>query len=183
MHDHLRMTIARRLATTAAAGLVGSALAVTAPGVAAAADPCQLGWSNVGPRSCATTEVRTAPAWTVGNGICVGMLSAAGVAYDGPLSQYHAFPGTSHSIELRITQGFSPLGDWAPTVLACDVTAIVDWHNLDTGRSGSVSQFVPAGHTGSRPFYLHVDSGPGRVALTVRTDRPSVPATAEVFVP
>ncbi|NUP25379.1 MAG: hypothetical protein HOQ44_01565 [Nocardia sp.] len=142
--------------------------------MAAAADPCQLGASNVGPRTCATTEVRTAPAWTLGNGICVGMLSAAGVAYDGPLSQYHAFPGTAHSIELRITQGFSPLGD---------VTAIVDWRNLDTGRSGSVSHFIPAGNTGSRPFYVHVDPGPGRVALTVRTDRPGIPATAEVFVP
>lgn len=183
MHDHPCMTIARKLATTAATGLVGAAMAVTAPGVAEAADPCQLGVSNVGPRTCATTEVRTAPAWTLGNGVCVGMLSAAGVAYDGPLSQYHVFPGTAHSIELRITQGFSPLGNFAPTVLACDVTAIVDWRNLDTGRSGSVSHFIPAGHTSSRPFYMHVDSGPGRVALTVRTDRPSVPATAEVFVP
>lgn len=177
------MTTARKLATTAAAGLIGAAMAVAAPGVAGAADPCQLGVSNVGPRTCATNEVRTAPAWMLGNGICVGMLSAAGVAYDGPLSQYHVFPGTAHSIELRITQGFSPLGNWAPTLLACDVTVIVDWRNLDTGRSGSVSQFIPAGHTSSWPFYLLVDSGPGRVALTLRTDRPSVPATAEVFVP
>ncbi|WP_245669535.1 hypothetical protein [Nocardia speluncae] len=177
------MTIARKLATTAAAGLFGAAMAVAAPGVAAAADPCQLGASNVGPRTCATTEFRTAPAWTLGNGVCVGMLSAAGVAYDGPLSEYHVFPGTAHSIELRVTQGFSPLGNFAPTLLACDVTAILDWRNLDTGRSGSVSHFIPAGNTSSRPFFMHVDSGPGRVALTLRTDRPSVPATTEVFVP
>ncbi|WP_245649511.1 hypothetical protein [Nocardia shimofusensis] len=177
------MTIARGSASTAAAGLLGAAMAVTAPGVAHAADPCQLGVSNVGPRTCAMTEVRTAPTWTLGNGVCVGMLSAAGVAYDGPLSEYHTFPGTAHSIELRITQGFSPLGNFAPTILACDVTAIVDWRNLDTGRSGSVSHFIPASNNVSRPFYVHVDSGPGRVVLTVRTDRPSVPATAEVFVP
>ncbi|WP_245670904.1 hypothetical protein [Nocardia flavorosea] len=177
------MTITRKMATAAVAGLVGAAMAAVAPGVAGATDSCQLGWSNVGPRSCAMNEIRTAPAWTLGNGVCVGMLSAAGVAYDGPLAHYHAFPGTAHSIELRITQGFSPLGNFAPTLLACDVTAIVDWHNLDTGRSGSVSHFIPAGYTSYRPFHLHVDSGPGRVALTLRTDRPSVPATAEVFVP
>ncbi len=176
------MTIARGLVSTTAAGLLGAAMALTAPGVANA-EPCRLGASNVGPRSCATTELRTAPAWTLGTGFCVGMLTAAGVAYDGPLAEYHVFPGTAHSIELRITQGFSPLGDYAPTVLACDVTAIVDWRNLDTGDSGSVSRFVPAGSTGARPLFVHVDSGPGRVALTLRTDRPGIPASTEVFVP
>lgn len=36
---------------------------------------------------------------------------------------------------------------------------------------------------GDWPFYVHVDSDPGRVALTLRTDRPRVPATTEAFVP
>ncbi|WP_245649379.1 hypothetical protein [Nocardia shimofusensis] len=159
-------------------------MAVAAPGTANAADPCQLGWSNVGPRSCAMTQFNSAPTWTLGNGVCVGMLTAGGTAYDGPLpSTHYSAPGSTHSIELRLLQGFSPLGDWAPSLLACDVTAIIDWHNLDTGQRGSVTRFIPAWRTGSHPDFVYVHPGPGRVALTVRTDRPSIPATTEVFVP
>lgn len=159
-------------------------MAVAAPGTASAADPCQLGWSNVGPRSCVTTQFNSAPTWTLGNGVCVGMLTAAGTAYDGPLPGTHyGAPGSTHSIEIRLSQGFSPLGDYAPTLLACDVTAIIDWHNLDTGQRGSLTHFISANRSGSRPDFLYVHPGPGRVALTVRTDRPSVPATTEVFVP
>ncbi len=159
-------------------------MAVASPGAANAADPCQLGWSNVGPRSCAMTQFNSAPAWTLGNGVCVGMLNAAGTGYDGPLAGTHySAPGSTHSIELRLSQGFSPLGTWAPTVLACDVTAIIDWHNLDTGQRGSLTHFIPAFKTGTTPDFLYLHTGPGRVALTVRTDRPNIPATTEVFVP
>ncbi|TCN50197.1 hypothetical protein EV641_113178 [Rhodococcus sp. SMB37] len=156
---------------------------VAAPGVASAADPCQLGWSNVGPRSCAMTDVGMAPVLTLGNGICAGMMVASGTAFDGPLYHYSTFPGATHAIDLRISQGFSPLGEWAPTILACDVTAIVDWRNLDTGRSGSVSQFIPASHTSTRPMNVLVNTGPGRVQLTLRTDHPSIPVSTEAFVP
>ncbi|HLS75728.1 MAG TPA: hypothetical protein VK083_02910 [Nocardia sp.] len=177
------MTMMKGSTSTAAVGIIGAAMALAAPGAAQAQDPCQLGWSNVGPRTCDMRDVRPAPTFTLGNGVCVGMLNAAGVSYDGPLEHYSTFPGTTHSIELRLTQGFSPLGNFAPTLLACDVTAIVDWHNLDTGQTGSVSRFVPAGNTSMYPVYVHVPTGPGRVSLTVRTDRPSVPSTTEVFVP
>lgn len=162
---------------------MGTALLVAAPGVAGAADPCQLGWSNVGPRTCAMTNVQMPPVLTLGNGICAGIMVPSGTAFDGPLAQYSSAPGASHAIELRISQGFSPLGEWAPTLLACDVTAIVDWHNLDTGRSGSVSQFIPAHHTSTHPMIVHAFTGPGQVQLTLRTDRPSIPVSTQVTVP
>ncbi|NNH69930.1 hypothetical protein HLB23_08645 [Nocardia uniformis] len=110
------------------------------------------------------------------------MLSTGGTAFDGPLYHYSEAPGAVHSVVLRITQGFSPIGEWGPQLLACDVTAVVDWHNLDSGRTGSVSRFIPATQR-SAPAILVADTGPGRVQLTVRTDRPNIPATAEVFVP
>ena len=169
--------------SAAVTGLVAVALFVVAPGSAGAADACRLGASNTGPRSCATTEFRSPPMLTVGDGICVGILNSAGVAFDGPLYQYSSFPGATHSVELRVTQGFSPLGDYAPTFLACDVTAIVDWHNLDTGQRGTLTRYIPAGSVSSRPVFMQVGTGPGRVQLTLRTDRPSIPVTTEVFVP
>lgn len=124
-----------------------------------------------------------APVWTLGNGLCAGMLVASGTAFDGPVWEYSAAPGAVHSVELRISQGFSPLGEWAPTILACDVTAIIDWQNLDTGRSGTESRYVPASNTSTRPMIVPVGTGPGRVRLTVRTDHPSIPASTEVVVP
>ncbi|WP_287218753.1 hypothetical protein [Rhodococcus sp. (in: high G+C Gram-positive bacteria)] len=173
----------RRFVSVAAAGLMGGAMFLVAPGVAGAAEPCQLGWSNVGPRSCQMNEVRAAPVLTLGDGICAGIFSASGTAYDGPLWEYSPAPGATHAIDLRISQGFSPLGEWAPTILACDVTVVVDWHNLDTGHTGTVSRFVPAHHTSTRPMNVQVYTGPGRVALTLRTDRPSIPVSTEVVVP
>lgn len=164
---------------------MGAALFVAAPSAASAApdDSCQLGWSNVEPRSCVQNDVNLPPVLTLGDGICAGIFSAQGAAFDGPLWDYSDARGAVHSIEMRISQGFSPLGEWAPTILACDVTTIIDWKNLDTGQSGSVSQFVPAGNNGTNPAYAYVGTGPGRVQLTVRTDRPSIPVSTEVFVP
>ncbi|WP_245717704.1 hypothetical protein [Nocardia jejuensis] len=168
---------------TAAAALLGAGAAVTAaPATADPGGPCQLGYSNVEPRSCAQNSFTLAPVLTVGDGICAGMFFTGGTAFDGPLYGYSEAPGAEHSVVLRITQGFSPVGEWGPQLLACDVTAVVDWHNLDTGQGGSVSRFVPAGQRLS-PAILVAGTGSGRVQLTVRTDRPSIPASTEVFVP
>ncbi|RVW09339.1 hypothetical protein EGT67_11095 [Prescottella agglutinans] len=128
-------------------------------------------------------NVGMAPVWTLGDGICPAMLTAAGTAFDGPMYRYGSSPGPSHSIELRITQGFSPLGEWGSTVLACDATAIIDWQNLDTGQSGTVSQHVPVTSTSTFPKFVYVGTGPGRVRLTMRTDHPSIPVTTDVVVP
>jgi hypothetical protein len=178
------VTFAKSFASAAATVLAGTALCLAAPGTAQAADPCQLGWSNVGPRSCVMNELRTAPVATLGNGVCIGILNVAGTAFDGPLAEYTPAPGAAHAISLRISQGFSPLGNWAPTVLACDVTAVIDWHNLDSGATGSVTRFIPADKTSTYPVQDVVAyTGPGRVQLTVRTDKPNIAQSTEVFVP
>ncbi|MEV0341159.1 hypothetical protein AB0H49_19250 [Nocardia sp. NPDC050713] len=166
----------------AAIALLGAGLAVVAAPAQADPGPCQLGWSNVGPRSCVQNNFNLAPVFTLGNGVCVGIFSVGGTSFDGPLNEYSEAPGAAHAVSVRITPGFSPIGTWGPQLLACDVTAVVDWHNLDTGQRGSVSRFVPAWQRSS-PTIVVADTGPGRVQLTVRTDRPSIPATSEVFVP
>ncbi|QLY34266.1 hypothetical protein H0264_10465 [Nocardia huaxiensis] len=122
------------------------------------------------------------PVFTVGYGTCAGMLNTGGTAFDGPLYEYSEAPGAVHSIVLRITPGFSPVGEWGPQLLACDITAIVDWRNLDTGQAGSVSRFIPAWQRLS-PAIVLAETGAGRVQLTVRTDRPNIPATTEIVVP
>ncbi|MGF7120212.1 hypothetical protein DEU38_1082 [Rhodococcus sp. AG1013] len=129
------------------------------------------------------TDVGMAPVWTLGDGICPGMLVASGNAFDGPLSEYSSAPGAVHSVELRVTQGLSPLGEWGSTVLACNATAIIDWQNLDTGQTGTVSRYIPASNTSAWPVYVHVGTGPGRVRLTMRTDHPSIPVSTDVVVP
>ncbi|WP_024800304.1 hypothetical protein [Nocardia sp. BMG51109] len=160
--------------------LLGAAAA--APATADAGEPCQLGWSNVGPRTCAKADFTLSPVATLGNGICAGLLSTGGTAFDGPLYEYSEAPGAAHSVVLRIAQGFSPVGEWGPQLLACDVTAIVDWHNLDTGQAGSVRRFVPAGQRFT-PAIVLAETGPGRVQLTLRTDKPNIPAATEIVVP
>ncbi|MGV9414526.1 hypothetical protein ACWDOP_31875 [Nocardia sp. NPDC003693] len=168
---------------TAAAFLGAGAIVTAAPATADhPGGPCQLGWSNVEPRSCVQNSFNLSPTFSVGNGICAGLFMTGGTAFDGPLYQYSEAPGAEHAVVLRITQGYSPVGYWGPQFLACDVTAVVDWFNHDTGQGGSVSQFIPAGQR-STPAILVAYTGPGRVQLTVRTDRPNVPASAEVFVP
>lgn len=185
-NDAQGMSMSYRTTSATVTALIGAAMFVAAPGVAGAtdvADPCQLGWSNVGPRTCAQAPVNMAPVWTLGDGICAGMLTASGTAFDGPLGQYSEVPGAVHSVELRITQGFSPLGEWGSTTLACNVTAVIDWRNLDTGQSGTASRYIPASKTSSFPTVMQVGTGPGRVRLTMRTDGPSIPVSTDVVVP
>ena len=148
------MPTSHKSASAAVTGLISAAMFVAAPGVAGATEatgPCQLGTSNTEPRSCAQSEIGYNRVLTLGNGICAGLMSVSGTAFDGPLWDYSEGRGAVHSVELRISQGFSPLGNWGSTTLACDVTAIIDWQNLDTGQSGTVSRPVPASNTSTRP--------------------------------
>ncbi|MEV0507364.1 hypothetical protein AB0I30_07615 [Nocardia tengchongensis] len=161
----------------------GAAVAAAPAGAEPNGSPCQLGWSNVEPRSCAQNNFNMSPVFTLGNGVCAGMFSTGGTAFDGPLYQYSEAPGASHSVILRISQGFSPLGNWAAQLLACDVNAIVDWNNADTGQQGSVTRFIPAGQSSTNPAIFPVNTGPGRVHLTIRTDRANIPANLDVVVP
>lgn len=175
------MTLRTSFASTAAAILAGSALCLAVPGTANADDTCQLGVSNVGPRSCVMNELRTAPVPTLGNGVCFGLVNVGGTAFDGPLNSPSVAPGATHSISLRISQGL--LGNMAPALLTCDVNVIVDWRNLDNGATGSMTHFVPARHNSTYPFQVVAPTGPGRFQVTVRTDRPSLPASTEIVVP
>ncbi|KAA0016524.1 hypothetical protein FOY51_26260 [Antrihabitans cavernicola] len=111
------------------------------------------------------------------------MITTQGTAYDGPRDKYADIPGASHAIELTISQGFTPLGPFLPPILNCDVTAIYDWHNADTGQSGSVSRFVPANLSSTSRVVVTAVTGPGRVQLTMRTDHPNIPVTLDVVVP
>ncbi|MBD0322996.1 MAG: hypothetical protein ICV72_06350 [Aldersonia sp.] len=130
------------------------------------------------------TNFSTPPAFTLGNGVCAAVLQASGNGFDGPLWQYSEAPGATHGIIVRITQGFSPLGEWAPSILTCDMTAVVDWHNLDTGARGSESRHMPwLAQPSIRPTIVPLYTGRGRVQLTLRTAHPNIPASTEVFVP
>ena len=180
------MPTSRKSLSAAAIGLLGAALLVTAPGAANAApgaSACMLGSSNVGPRSCVMRAVNLPPVMTLGDGVCAGILSANGTAFDGPLWRYESAPGKTHSVKLRLAQGFSPLGEWAPTLLACNTTAVIDWKNFRTGKSGTVKKFVRATNNGNHPAETYVSTGSGRVRLTVHTTRPSVPVSTVVVVP
>ncbi|WP_280497362.1 hypothetical protein [Nocardia farcinica] len=68
-----------------------------------------------------------------------------------------------------------------PQLPACDVTVVADWRNIDTGATGSVSP-VRTGRAApaSRAITL-LPTGPGRVQLTLRTDKPNIPASLDVF--
>ncbi len=160
--------------------MAGTALTIATPSTASAAEPCIVGWSNT-ERSCAMAEIPYQVIWTLGNGICAGMLTVGGTAFDGP--RFYAPADAMHGIELRISQGFSPIGQWGPQLLACDVNVTVDWHNLDTGQRGSMTRFVPVARTSTWPMIMDPYPGKGRVQVSVRTDHPSVPANFEVVVP
>ncbi|MQY24192.1 hypothetical protein [Nocardia macrotermitis] len=162
-----------------AAALLGSGVAVAAP-ANADAGPCLLGSSNVGPRTCNKTDFNLSPVLTLGNGMCPGMLAAGGNSFDGPLAKYTEAEGASHSVLVRVSQGLS--SEWGPQLLACDVTAVLDWHNLDTNASGTVARFVPASQRNSVTI-LVANTGRGRVHATLRTDHPNVPASIDVVVP
>ena len=175
----------RGIHTLLGAGLLGAGL-LTAPTSAGAApaEPCQLGTSNTDIRSCETTGAQAMPVPTLGDGICAGLVRAERItAFDGPLWEYSEAPGMTHGIEVNLAQGYAPLGEWGSTVLACDQTVHVDWRNLDTGQSGRVDRFIPAGAPSYAQQLVHIDSGPGNVELTVGTDQPHLPTTTHVQVP
>jgi len=177
----------RKTAAVVGAGLVTAAVSVAAPGSAGAdvaADPCMRGWSNTGPRSCETSHAEMLPVPTLGDGFCAGILRMTrATAFDGPLWEYSSAPGMVHGIEMNLAQGFAPLGEWGSTVLGCSQTAIIDWHNLDTGQSGTVHKFVPADNPSTTQQLVHAPTGAGRVQLTMRTDHPSIPMTTQIAVP
>lgn len=177
--------LGNRITACSGAAILAAGLALAAPATASAQDdPCILGWSNVGPRSCAGDSFTASPATFAGDGLCIGRIQLSGTSYDGPVQAYSSIDRTRHGISAMISAGVSPLGEWGSTVLNCDTTAIVDWHNTGTGRSGTVTVPVSRNDTSISPVQdIHLDTGPGQVNLTVRTDRPTLPGYGSVFVP
>ncbi|WP_460697739.1 hypothetical protein [Nocardia thraciensis] len=98
---------------------------------------------------------------------CAGEVWGEGNVYpDGDV------PGT---VDLQLKGWLKVFGVPAPW---CSVTAVVDWHNLDTGASGSGSVFLGSGN--GFPFWwggpqlgnVRLVTGPGQVRFTLNTDLP-----------
>nr|WP_296769591.1 hypothetical protein [Rhodococcus sp. (in: high G+C Gram-positive bacteria)] len=113
--------------------------------------------------------VNFAPVITVGHGLysdqvsaCVGYVDVrAGSDYDAPYPpNYVKF--TPHFI------GVSRV---------CSVSGTIDWRNLDTGQSGS-RQWALSGWDGPST-YASIETGPGRVDLTITTTTPHISSSGQ----
>lgn len=85
-----------------------------------------------------------------------------------------------------IISGQVTFDSWTPTFgQPCAVGVTVGWRNLDTGATGAFSDLL----IGNNSFEVHskqfeLPSGPGRVALTLTSDRLSLPVpSTEITVP
>ena len=76
---------------------------------------------------------------------------------------------------------------WTPTFgQPCTVGVSVNWRNLDTGAAGTYSSVLTGNGSFGSPLsqQFELPSGPGRVALSLTTDRPNIPvADTEIVVP
>lgn len=118
----------------------------------------------LGTTTAASAATSFASAYTLATGwTCAGQID--GTAIPGP-SDYSG-PGEA-AVYLRGTFWSATPGSHES---GCTVTTTVDWHNLDTGVSGSTATVVvggPAGQTGPAVGVL-LPTGPGRIEATVRT--------------
>ena len=137
----------------AVAGLFGA----TAP---AAADQTQDRWVNL------------QDTLTVADGIaCAGRIGGVTVATD-------SLPG---QLYIRLNATF--VGISAPPGVVCSVPATVAWRNLQTGATGSWTA-AAAGSPIDFPAEpnTHLQTGSGRVELTLTTARPHFPSVTAVNV-
>ena len=109
--------------------------------------------------------------WTVAHGpACAGWVTASTVVAK-------KMPGETR---LVVTGNFFGLS-WNPPQ-QCWSTVKVHWHNVDNDRRG-YWEARTAGAVGVAPTevgQVHLDTGPGRVVLSVGTDLPHLPVTHEV---
>ncbi|GAA5100394.1 hypothetical protein [Nocardia iowensis] len=57
----------------------------------------------------------------------------------------------------------------------CGVTVFANWRNLDTGAAGTVPAPISDNTAWNQPpatIFVNVPTGPGRISVTVTTDRP-----------
>ncbi|MEN0134998.1 MAG: hypothetical protein AAGC80_07605 [Rhodococcus sp. (in: high G+C Gram-positive bacteria)] len=141
--------------------IAGLALAgVFGAGAPAAADQTQDRWVTIPDTA------------TVAHGIaCGGRIGGVTVSTD-------ALPGL---VYVRLNATFVGVST-TPGVL-CSVFATLHWRNLDTGAAGSWSADVSGG---VRDFpaepWTHLETGSGRVGVTLTTDRPHIPSTTQINV-
>lgn len=133
------------------AGLFGS-------GAPATADQTQDRWVNL--PDTATVAHGTA---------CGGRIGGVTVATDG-------LPGL---VYVRLNATFVGIST-TPGVL-CSVLATLHWRNLGTGATGSWSTEVSGGVIDfpAEPW-THLETGSGRVEVTLTTDRPHLPSVTVV---
>lgn len=122
----------------------------------------------VGAASADHTEYMLVPGHTyslgAGNDIfCAGQITTN-------IRTPHDRPATA-----LVTMTWSPvLSSGSGRAPTCPVTALVNWHNLDTGAAGTVPEPIattprspaPAEQSGG---YLEIPTGPGRVTFTIAT--------------
>ncbi|WP_233532704.1 hypothetical protein [Antrihabitans sp. YC2-6] len=141
-----------------ASGLaVAGLFAATGP---AAADQTQDRWVNL------------RDTVTVADGIaCAGRIGGVTVATD-------SLPG---KLYIRLNATF--VGISAPPGVVCSVPATVAWRNLETGATGSWTA-VASGSPIDFPAEpnTHLQTGSGRVELTLTTTRPHIPSVTAVDV-
>ncbi|BAH50932.1 hypothetical protein [Rhodococcus opacus] len=149
------LTLGKSIALTglALAGLLGAA----AP---AAADQTRDRWVNI-PDTV-----------TVAHGVaCGGRIGGVTVSTD-------ALPGL---VYVRLNATFVGVST-TPGVL-CSVFATLHWRNLGTGAEGSWSADVSGGVLDfpAEPW-THLETGSGRVEVTLTTDRPHLASATEINV-
>ncbi len=126
----------------------------------AAADQTQDRWVNIPDTA------------TVAHGLaCGGRIGGVTVSTD-------SLPGL---VYVRLNATFVGIST-TPGVL-CSVFATLRWRNLDTGAVGSWSAEVSGGLIDfpAEPW-THLQSGSGRVQVTLTTDRPHIPSVANINV-
>ncbi|MFC7449568.1 hypothetical protein [Rhodococcus daqingensis] len=135
------------------AGLFGA-------GAPATADPTQDRWVNIPDTA------------TVADGLaCGGRIGGVTVATD----------RLQGLVYVRLNATFVGISS-TPGVL-CSVFATLHWRNLGTGAAGSWSTEVSGGVIDfpAEPW-THLETGSGRVEVTLTTDRPHIPSVTEINV-
>ncbi|MFI6433159.1 hypothetical protein [Rhodococcus oryzae] len=126
----------------------------------AAADPTQDRWVNIPDTA------------TVADGLaCGGRIGGVTVATD-------SLPGL---VYVRLNATFVGIST-TPGKL-CSVSATLHWRNLGSGAAGSWSAEVSGGVIDfpAEPW-THLETGSGRVEVTLTTDRPHLPSVTQINV-
>lgn len=118
--------------------------------------------------------VKTTPMQTLSSGLCVGEV------------QVNVSTGTEQGVLGLSVPPVSSVFGIAGLSGACSFDLITRWHNLDTGATGEWRLTETVGSPGCDVFLCsarQAQTGSGRVAVEVTSNRPITVGTAEVVVP